>query len=193
MSDKNNIEEQAKLLAAIHRAIQRDGELREQYQIGDRFRFVKDRLRALADELEQSANQRLAYKAKNLKELAADEVIVYVYLYNTQGLQFRTWQNLVTAKVFYEYSVNRPIYSDKSHIEALLRTKSNSAQHAFLSIAVKADQLIKLPLETAPKDVAGNPVIKVKEGSLRFEKLLTFTHQDQEYRLNEEGNLVKVL
>ena len=117
--------------------------------------------------------------------LAPDEVLIYVYLYNANGLVFRSWQNMLTPKVFYEYSVNRPIYSQKSEIESLLKSKKTLAQHAYLTIAVKASDIIK------PSDHPENPIIKVREGSLHFDKLVTFAHNGQDYTLNINGELIK--
>jgi hypothetical protein len=187
----NDTDEKLKLIEIIREAIARDNELREKFQIGDKFRFVRDRLQELLCNLEQSLPVVVGDKMQSLQAMAADEMAVYVYLYNTHGLQFRTWQNLVTPKVFYEYSVNRPIYAEKSQIESLLRTKTNKAQHAYLTVAIKRDQVIPYPADSGPKDIAGNPVIKVREGSLRFEKLIAFTHQDQNYKLGADGELVK--
>ncbi len=187
---KHDIDEKLKLIEIVRDAIKQDNDLREKYKIADKFRFVRDKLQSILDMLEQSVPVSMLEGKKAGAKIAADEVFIYVYLYNAQGLQFRTWQNLVTPKVFYEYSVNRPIYSEKNHIESLLRTKTNKAQHAYLTVAVQQSAIIKSLDENSAKDIAGNPVIKVKEGSLRFEKLVAFTHLDHEYILNEMGELV---
>ena len=184
-------EEKLKLIEIVREAIRSDNALREKHQIGEKFRFVRDRLNTLLQTLEESmpvANENKKGGSYVLKE---GEVPVYVYLYNSQGLTFRTWQNMLGQKVFYEYSVNRPIYSEKSQMESLLRTKTNKAQHAYLTVAVKSEYVYKLPDDSAPKDAAGNPVIKVKEGSLQLDRLIAFTHQEQDYVLNENGELIK--
>ena len=136
----------------------------------------------------QNKIQQIEQKAKG-NELGEDEVVVYVYLYNARGLVLSSWQNLLMPKVFYEYSVNRPIYKDKSHIQALLQSKVNKAQHAYLTVAIKASHIIQP--EAALKDNLGNPLIKIKEGSLSVGKLLCFTCNDQEYTLNAKNELVK--
>ena len=62
---------------------------------------------------------------------------------------------MVSPKVFYEYSVNRPIYAEKQYIETLLRSKSDKFQHAYLTMAVKLGEIVKP--NTALKDASGNP------------------------------------
>lgn len=191
IASESDLEEKLKLIEIVREAIQMDNNLREKYQIVDKFRFVRDRLAGLLKLLEESLPTGAQHTDDSMRGMAEGEVLVYVYLYNAQGLQFRTWQNLVNPKVFYEYSVNRPIYAEKSYIETLLRTKTNKAQHAYLTIAVKPEFVFKAPEESAPRDIAGNPVIKVKEGSLHINKVISFMHLEQEYVLNADGELIK--
>jgi hypothetical protein len=180
-------ESKHQLVELVQEAIRRDNALREQYQIGEKFRFVRDRLQALLEQLEKHV--RVIVEEEKSSELEADETLVYVYLYNSQGIMLQTWLNMLTPKLFYEYSVNRPIYHDKSYIDLLLRSKVNKTQHAFLTVAVKQNSLLRA--EDASKDALGNPMVKIKEGALHFDKLVTFTHNGQEYTLSEERELIK--
>ncbi len=187
-SAENDRQEKLKLIEIVKQALQRDLELREQYGIGEKFRFVRDRLNTLLATLEKGLPAEGSLQSKR-DILAEDEKLVYVYLYNTQGIQVRTWQTLVNPKVFYEYSVNRPIYDEKHNIEALLKSKTNKAQHGYLTVAVKQNCILKSANEH--KDLLGNPVVKIKEGSLHYDRVMSFTHQDIEYTVQEDGSLVK--
>src|SRR5207237_821400 len=106
----------------------------------------------------------------------------------TLGVNFRSWQNMLTPNVFYEYSVNRPIYLEKRQIESLLRSKSNKLQHGYLTVAIKSSDIIQKELY---KDPAGQSVIRVKEGALRFDRLVAFTHNQIEYVINPQGEFIK--
>ena len=165
-----------------------DNALRETHQIGEKFRFVRDRLQALLEQLEKQANATETEK-KAVMSVAADEVLIYVYLYNSQGVLLSTWLNMLTPKLFYEYSVNRPLYQDKSHVDLLIRSKANKVQHAYLTVAVKQSMVIQS--EDLSKDVLGNPMTKVKEGAFLFDRLMAFTHGEQDYTLNENRVFVK--
>ena len=150
---------------------------------------MRDRLTALLEKLEANLKTN-TIEIKQLKsELAPDEVFVYVYLFNAQGLTLQSWHPMLARKVFYEYSVNRPIYSDKAHIESLVRSKANQAQHAYLTVAIKKVDI--QPSSEAQKDSLGHPLLKIKEGSLQLEKLSAFTHSNQDYALDEFGRLVR--
>lgn len=179
---------QTELIALIRKIIEKDNALRMKYEISNKFRFVSDRLQGLLDQLEaEAAKALISEKTKSGATLESDETLVYVHLYNANGLNFKTWKNMMIPKVFYEYSINRPIYAEKLQIDAFIRGKTGQAQHGYLTMAVKSSDVLTGEL----KDPIGNRLIKVKEGSLRFDKLIKFTHNNQDYEVNKEGELVK--
>lgn len=185
-------EQKDKLLQLMQEVMQQDKTLREQYQIGEKFRFIHDRLAALLKRVEENVVEFEKKIEKKKTVLLEDETLVFVLLYNAQGIVLKTWQKMLSASVFYEYSVNRPIYTEKSLIESYIRSKTNKLQHGFLTIAVKKNDIVT-PQPDLPilKDAIGNPLIKVREGSLQFSKLVSFTHNGHEYRLSEAGELVR--
>lgn len=189
----NDLKDQKeKILQLMQEAVKQDSDLRDQYKIGDKFRFIRDRLSALMARVDENLTAIKKATEQKTNALSEDEVLVYVYLFNAQGLVLKTWQKMVSPSVLYEYSVNRPVYADKALIESVIRSKSNKAQHGYLTIAIKKDDITKPPEGVELKDALGNPVIKVKEGSLRFEKLFSFTHNNIEYiSKGETGELVK--
>jgi Dot/Icm secretion system protein (dot_icm_IcmQ) len=182
-------EQEKKLVELIREVVARDVALREKYQIGDKFRFVRDRLDSLMQQLETHVENVRVEEKKTITVKNDDEIFAYVYLYNSQGATLSTWTNMLTPKLFYEYSVNRPIYLDKYHIESLIKSKANRVQHSYLTVAIKQQDLINSEKES--KDALGNAVLKVREGSLKFERFIAMTHNDQDYSLTEQGILVK--
>lgn len=179
-------QQQTKLLSIVREAIKRDEAMRQKFEIGDKFRFVRERLKEILAYLETEKSAQPVVQVEAERTLAQDELAVYVYLYNTKGTMLRNWLNMLTQKVFYEYSVNRPIYSDKEGIEALLKTKPDKQLHAYLVVAVKSSDIL-----STSEDAQGNKLIRVKEGSLKIEKLLSFYHNGYHYRMSAEGELVK--
>lgn len=181
----NDSEQLSKLVELLREAIRNDVALREKFDIGDKFRFVRDRLTTMLTQLEEKL-PTLAQENTGTT-LSANDSLVYVYLYNAQGVNFRTWLNMLNPKLFYEYSINRPIYPSQEAIDSLLRTKTNKVQHAYITVAVPKDKII----QQDAKDAGGNPIIKVKEGTLQFDKMISFTHNEQSYHFNLDGELVK--
>lgn len=188
MSIDEEREKHAQLIQLVRDTIQQDASLREKYEVGDKFRFIRDRLNTLLSDLEAHIlATKVSEQVAGSQGASNEEVLVYVYLYNAQGAALRSWVTMLTPKVFYEYSVNRPIYADKTAIENVLKAKASRQQHAYLTIAVSRESI--LPSNT--KDAAGNPTIKVKEGSLNFKKLVAFTYNNDDYMLDARGDLVK--
>lgn len=188
MSDENkNLKEE--LLKLLHLAVEKDQSLRTKYKIGDKFRFIRDRLSALQAHVQESLASVKVEEKSNVDKVAEDELVVYVYLYNTHGATLPSWRNMMTPKVFYEYSVNRPIYQDKTYIETFIRSKANRVQHAYLTVAVKKEFISSG--EEWMKDSLGHPLIKVREGSLSPKRLIAFTHNATDYILNEDGEFIK--
>lgn len=183
----NNKEQQEQLLSLVKAAVEKDKALRESHQIGDRFRFVRDRLQALEAQVEEQLAYLRKADEKVVSEQADDETVVYVYLFNAQGIILQTWHKMLTPSVFYEHSVNRPIYADKSQIEAYIRSKANKTQHAYLALHLRKTDI----LPGIVKDAIGGELIKVREGSLKFERLVSFNFSGQDYVLNAAGELIK--
>lgn len=183
MTNQDNGEKNQQLLELVRKAILQDNQLREKYEVGDKFRFVRERLDLLLKTMEQETENLANQLKKTTKDVLPGEVPVYVYLYNANGLTLKSWLNMLSPKVFYEYSVNRPIYADKAAMENFLKFKTNKNQHAFLTMAIKSEDLLSKPNE--------HGIVKIKEGSLHVDKVLLFTHNEQDYALNEDGELVK--
>jgi hypothetical protein len=186
-------EQRKKLLTLVKSSLSQDIEFREKYKIGDKFRFVRDRLTALVDRVEENLKALEVESEKVVNHMAEDEVIVYVYLYNAQGLDFNTWNKMLNPSVFYEYSVNRPIYTEKADIEAFIRSRAQKNQHGFLSVIIKKESILGVGAPEAIKDAIGGVLIRVKEGSLSFKRLQTFTHNGVEYEVLDNGEIRKKL
>lgn len=188
MSDQKN--QYKKLHELLLETIKRDQELREKYKIGEKFRFIRDRLNSLKSQIDQNlAKMEEVKKEERREEPGPDETFVYVYLFNAQGLNLKSWQPMLSQRVFYEYSINRPIYAEKSQMEAYLRTKTNKNQNGFLTFIIKKADI--LPQVEPARDTINNPLIKVKEGSLKMENFLVLTTNNADYVLSAEGEIIK--
>lgn len=187
---KDSQESKDKLMQIVDDAVHRDEELRKKLDIGDKFRFIRDKLRALQQQISDSLTSIKVVDEVNKQVLAEDERLVYVYLFNAHGIDVQTWTKMVQPSVYYEYSVNRPIYGEKEQVESAIRVKLNRVQHAYITFAVKKTMV--LAPEEEVKDAIGLPLIKVKEGSLRPDRLINFTHNGIVYSVDENGHLQKM-
>jgi Dot/Icm secretion system protein (dot_icm_IcmQ) len=181
-----------KLLQILSEAVSKDNDLRQSLQIGDKFKFIRDRLQVLKADTETVVESIKLVDDVVKKTIGEDEQLVYVYIFNAHGIEVQSWIKLLHPSVYYEYSVNRPIYFEKEHIEAVIRGKQKRVQHGYMTVAVKKDLILSTPA-TSQVDQSGNPLAKIKEGSLKPERLISFTHNDVDYYLSESGRLEKVI
>lgn len=187
----DNSEKKAKLLQLIRNAVSQDKQLREKYNIGEKFRFIRDRLQALLARVEENLQLFETAAQQNKDLLLPDETLIFVHLFNAQGVILHTWHKMLNPSVFYEYSINRPIYAEKKFVETFIKSKTNPNQHAYLTIAIKKQDVMSLASDTEhATDLIGNPLIKVREGSLKFNRLIIFTHNGIDYEVSAEGNLL---
>lgn len=190
MSNKTD-EQKDKILQLIRSAVEKDNELRASYQIGDKFRFIREKLAALTTRVEEGLQELEAVEEKKSDVVAEDEQVVYVYLFNAHGLSFKSWQKFLTPGVFYEHSVNRPIYTDKNLIEAFIRSKPSKALHGILTVIIKKQDILAVPADSeVPKDAIGGELIKIKEGSLKFDRMVSFIHVEKEYIVSSNGEII---
>lgn len=180
------------LIDIVDSAVAQEALLRQQFGIGDKFRFIRDRLQVL----QATITHELASIKEELggaldTQPTEDEVVVYVYLFNAQGALIPTWKKMVHPSVLYEHSVNRPIYQDEYAIQTVIRDKANRQQHAYLAVAIRKEHILTVADE-APKDAYGHSLIRVREGALQIDRVIFLKHNGNEYRLSEAGELVKV-
>lgn len=188
---KNNKLVKEDLLKLVRDAMTQDQALREQFQIGDKFRFIRDRLHTVFERMEENLSHIHKEEVAQEALVAEDEMVIFVHLFNAQGIVLKTWQKLLNPAVFYEFSVNRPIYTEKTFVETLIKNKPNKVQHAYVAIVVKKTDVITAA--DGAVDAFGHPIVKVREGSIRAEKFVAFHHNDHIYRLTAEGELEKKL
>jgi hypothetical protein len=185
---KSDQEKKQKLLQLVRDAIAKDEALRDQYGIGNKFRFIREKLNTLSAFIDTEITSTMQLEEDKQLAVQEDETVIYVYLFNSQGVSLATWRKMLHTSVFYEYSINRPIYLQRSQIDSLIRGRSNKLQHGYLSVIVKKIDILD---SQSLNDSNGNQLAKVKEGSLKRERLLAFTHGEHDYLITPEGELVK--
>lgn len=180
-----------KLLAVLNELVAKEAALREECHLGDKFRFVREKIQGLRESVAAALATIEEEVVSSAPVVAEDEVVVYVYLYNAQGILVPTWRKMVAPSVLYEYSVNRPIYANQADIDSVIRSKADKHQHAYLAIAVKKADVITLA-DTTSQDAQNYPLVRVREGGFSHDHILFFKHNGHQYRVTEENELIKL-
>lgn len=191
---------QAKLLQAVRDLIQREEDIRKEHGIGENLRVVRNRLQALLKDLEANVNLSLEDETQNnkgstsagSKEVPIDDehAVVFVHLFNAGGERVSRWCGLLTQKAVYEYSVNRPVYARKKHVELFIESKPPEDHHAYVSFKVAKENIIGgLDVTNGNVDAIDQPLLKLKEGAISLNNLIELTYKGQAYEY-KAGKLV---
>jgi hypothetical protein len=164
------------LLDDFQTIVRNESKYRQEFNIGDRFRTIPNQLHEIQLYLEEKLHIHEAAEKTAPRVLEnVDAQLVYVYLFNAQGKQLSRWTHMITPRLLAEYSVNRPIYEASKQIDALVGTKRNAEEHAYLTVAVDSEDV--LAQDHPVLDALGQPLLRLKETALKFDRIKAFTHQ----------------
>src|SRR3990167_3654845 len=111
--NEEGIELLNKLLVVIKDAIAYEKSCRAQYEIGSRFSVIINQLNELAQDCQNEINTLSGNAAMNAdinsnKGIAEDEVAIFMYLFNSQGANIKSWRPQLEFKALMDHSINRP-------------------------------------------------------------------------------------
>jgi hypothetical protein len=183
---KGTKEEIKKVKELLQDAINTEKLLREKHEIGVRFHVLRSQLQANLEEFEKEIalmQESEPSDAPQKQTIADDEMLVYVHLFNSFGSKLKSWENLLLGSSLQEHSVNRPIYTDITQVEEILRTRAPKEQHAYLEMLIKKTDLLA---ENKSNDCYQHSLAKLREGSLKPEKIRRLHHKSIDYQLVNE-------
>lgn len=172
-----------KLRELLNEILTVEKELRESCEIGTRFNVIRTQLEILLDKFEKevtAVSSVLKEIQKVDRKLKEDEILIYVYLFNSQGGVVKTWQRLLSQDALMEHSVNRPIYINKDEILKVLEYKTDKLQHSYLEVAIRKYDIVK-PTSGPIKDQNGFDLLKIRQSSLKVENIYSFFHNGKVY------------
>lgn len=172
------------LYAEIKALIEEEKLLRSRLNIGDQYRSIHSRLETLFNDVKQlTLSTHQAVVASDLPlVLSASQQYIYVYLYNARGKTLARWENMLSPQSIEEYSVNRPIYASRAHVESYIRSRINSDEHAGLVMKVEKTDIVPCTGKEVRYDILGQPLLQLKERVLHIENLVSFFHQGRDYQ-----------
>ena len=179
-------EKKLKLLNYVKALVQVEQELRAKHNIGDSYRSIANRFKSLLNYIEENADVSeadLAELASQHGAVQEDEQYVYVYLFNMQGRILSRWISMLSPRSLAEYSVNRPVYEEEQEVEAYIRSRPNDDAHAYLVMKVNKTDVMHYQDQSNHRDSTGQPLLKLKERSLKPENLVAFVYKGDRYKL----------
>lgn len=112
--------------------------------------------------------------------LAEDELLIYVSLYNAAGGDdIISWGKIISNMG--TQIISRPIYAKEDEILKFIRSKSKPENEGYACVLTKKTQIMIRPGGDAPKDPLGHSLLVVKEGAIDDKNILKFVHDGVEY------------
>ncbi len=151
-----------------------------------RFRF-KNRLRFLDPGFEDSHDEESVAKLEKLPETPAanipvkteNQAEVFVSLYSADGINIEKWGKLLLA--LDKQIVTRPVYGQESEIRGIMRAKTVRRNDAYAAFYLDKVDIIPPKDGKAPLDRSGNPLLILKDKSLKLENITRFCHESGVY------------
>jgi hypothetical protein len=175
------------LLNYLKSLVAKDSALRKKYNIGDRYKVIATRLKNLVQYVERNTDMEKALEqssGKSKGELNANQMLVYVYLFNTNGRWLQRWTQMFSKKNLYEYGFNRPIYLSEKAVQSYINSREFKDEHAYIAVVVNKDDASEGQAHLT--DSLEQPLIKIKEAALLMDNISYFWHREEKYSLTRD-------
>lgn len=113
---------------------------------------------------------------------------IYISLYSSDGANLQSWEKIVVNLP--RQMISRPIYADEADVIAILKTKENKVNEAYLAIYINQDDILSLSADKSSVDKLGTLLLSLKDKSLDLDNVSRFVHESGVYQL-ERGKLIK--
>jgi intracellular multiplication protein IcmQ len=131
---------------------------------------------------------RVASHLANRVALRSGQQEIFIALYSSNGNNLQTWEKILMNLP--RQMISRPIYADEEDVKALIRTKVNKNNEAYVSMYISQNDILSLPVDKTSMDKLGKPLLTLKDKSLSLDNIHYFVHRTGTYHFHQ-GKLVK--
>lgn len=155
--------------------------------IGKNLREIRD---GFANQLNSAGREKakITSHLANRIALRSGQQEIFISLYSSDGMNLQSWERIIMNLP--KQMISRPIYADEADVKALLRTKENKMNEAYVSIYVNQSDILTLPSDKVPVDRLGKPLLTLKDKSLLLDNVNRFVHTSGSYQYHQ-GRLIK--
>ncbi len=156
--------------------------------IGKNLREARDQFSNQSNVLEQVKSKIEMHLAKQLASQKSNKREIFVSLYSAHGTDLQSWERIIINLP--KQMISRPIYDNEEDVKALIKTKENKMNEAYVSMYVGQHDVLLLSEDKTPVDKLGKPLLTLKDKSLCLDNINHFVHQSGIYYY-DQGRLVK--
>lgn len=155
---------------------------------------IGKKLQDLRDEFLAQVNSPTEDKMKESSLLATKMALrngqqeIFIALYSFDGTNIQTWERILANLP--KQMLSRPIYAKEEDAIALIRSKENKNNEAYVSIFINQGDILVLPSDKIPMDKLGKPLLTLKDKSLSTDNINRFVHESGVYTYSH-GRCIK--
>jgi intracellular multiplication protein IcmQ len=157
--------------------------------LGKKLRTVREEFAEKANSFGQDKSKITSHLA-NRVALRSGQQEIFIALYSSDGGNIQSWERIVSNLP--RQIVSRPIYVDENDLKAVIKTKENRVNEAYVACYVNQADILEMPIDKAPVDKLGKPLLTLKDKSVSLDNMNCFVHSSGVYRY-VHGRLVKNL
>lgn len=148
---------------------------------------LKNRLRFLDPSFEEVTQETAAIQTINtatsgepaVHSPAADQTEAFVSIYNAEGINLLKWEKILLT--LEKQFVTRPVYATEKEMRAVMRTKINRRNDAYISFYLLKTDITPPKDGKAPLDRQGNALLLLKDTALKLQNINRFYHESGIY------------
>ncbi|MCE0724791.1 MULTISPECIES: Dot/Icm secretion system protein IcmQ [Legionella] len=157
-------------------------------------RSIGNRLIGIRDGFVKKINERSQAQIRSDTHLAnrlalrSGQQEVFVSLYSSDGSNLQSWERIIINLP--RQMISRPIYANEDQVEALIKSKENKQNEAYVGIFINKTDIINLSADKTLSDKLGSPLLTLKDRSLNVDNISRFVHLSGVYKYSR-GRLIK--
>lgn len=189
MKDQLSDEQKEAILQALNEAIEKGPWDKSNFLrvIGKKLITIRDRFLRRIGASSQAKLKAESHLANRIA-LRSGQQEIYVSLYSSDGRNLQSWEKILASLP--RQMISRPIYADEEDIKAVLKTKENKQNEAYVSIYINQSDILPLSSDKAPVDKLGKTLLTLKDKSISLDNISRFVHVSGVYRYTN-GRLIK--
>ena len=155
--------------------------------IGKNLREIRD---GFANQLHVPGQEKLkiASHLANRIALRSGQQEIFVALYSSNGTNIQAWERILMNLP--KQMISRPIYDNEEDVKALIKTKENKNNEAYVSMYVSQSDILAISADKVTVDKLGKSLLTLKDKSLSLDNINRLVHASGSYQYTQ-GRLVK--
>jgi len=155
--------------------------------IGKNIKDIRDKFAADIHAIEEGHPQMSAYRASTAADYSGMKE-VFIGLYSSDGNNLQSWTRILLNLP--RQVISRPIYENEADVKAMIRTKENKNNEAYVAMYIKASDIISVEPEKAAVDRLGKPLLMLFDNSVSLNNIHYVIHRNVRYRYFQ-GQLIQ--